>query len=187
MNKLLKTTNGYKSINSSDNIKINVEQDNNITLDDTDININNNVLYERNSKMKAILGENYLNISFMVIKGILSILFIVYFSKIGEKLDGVKKDSCTWIVLFIPSYICFLPALLFCILHCFSLYSIYQKKIWKVILTIFPCFLTFVVNCVIIPLKLENRITVNSFFITLIFIVGTIFFLLHLLVLYNKL
>ncbi len=186
MNKLLKTTNGYKSINSSDNIKINAEQENNITLDDIDINISDNVLYERNSKMKAILGENYLNISFMVIKGILNILFIIYFSKIGEKLDGVE-NSCTWIVIFIPSYICFLPALLFCILHCFSLYSIYQKKIWKVILTIFPCFLTFVVNCVIIPLKLENRITVNSFFITLLFIVGTIFFLLHLLVLYNKL
>ena len=184
MNKLLKITNGYKSINNSETR--NVEQDNNISLDDIDLNVNDNDIYERNSKMKATLGENYLNISFMVIKGILGILFIIYFTTIGEKLDGVN-NSCTWIVLFIPYYICFLPALLFCLLHCFSLYSIYQKKIWKVIITIFPCFFTFVSNCVIIPLKLENRITLNSCFITVIFIVGTIFLLLHLLVLNKKL
>lgn len=176
----------YKSINMSDNHSSSQEDNNNISLDDIDINLNDNAIYERNNKMTAKLGENYLNISFMVIKSILGILFIIYFSTIGEKLDGIN-NSCTWIVLFIPAYICFLPTLLFCILHCFSLYSIFQRKIWKVIVTIIPCFIAFIANCVIIPLKLENRITLHPFFITVFFIVGTIFLLLHLLVLNKKL
>jgi hypothetical protein len=183
MNKLLKITNGYKSINNSETR--NVEQDNNISLDDIEIYMNDNAIYERNSKMKSILGEHYLNISFMVIKCILGILFIIYFNNIGEKLDG-KNNSCSWIILFIPFYICIVPSLIFCILHILSLYSIFKGNIWKVIVTIFPCLISFIANCVIIPLKLENRISMNSSFITIFFVIGTIFFFLHLLVLNKK-
>lgn len=184
--------NSYKELEGNDNNHSNMndpnEQDNNhnISLDDIEINLNDNAIYERNNKMKSKLGEQYLNISFIVVKGILGILFIIYFSTIGEKLDG-KKNSCTWIVLFIPFYICILPALLFCILHILSLYTIFKGNIWKVIVTIIPCFSAFLANCVIIPLKLENRINLNSSIITGIFIFGTIFLLLHLLVLNKKL
>ena len=181
--------NPYKSIdadiNHSNIQENNNEQDNNISLDDIEFNINDNVIYERNSKMTSKLGEQYLNISFMVIKGILGLLFITYFNTIGEKLDG-KKNSCSWIILFIPFYICIVPSLLFCILHILSLHSIFKGKIWKVIVTLFPCLFSFIVNCVIIPLKLENRISLNSSFITIFFVIGTIFFFLHLLVLNKK-
>lgn len=171
--------------NNHSNLQENNEN-NNLSLDDIDINANDNAIYERNSKMRSKLGEVYLNISFMVIKIILGVLFIIYFGTIGEKLDG-NKNSCTWIVLFIPFYICILPTLLFSILHIFSLRPIFKENIWKVVITILPCLLTFIPNCVIIPLKLENRININSYFITIFFSVGTIFFLLHLLVLNNKL
>ena len=181
--------NPYKSLDGNDNNHLNLqdnnEQDNNISLDDIEIYINDNAIYERNSKMKSILGEHYLNISFMVIKCILGILFIIYFNNIGEKLDG-KNNSCSWIILFIPFYICIVPSLIFCILHILSLYSIFKGNIWKVIVTIFPCLISFIANCVIIPLKLENRISMNSSFITIFFVIGTIFFFLHLLVLNKK-
>ena len=181
--------NSYKAVDSNDNNHLNQEHNeqdnNNITLEDIEINLNDNAIFERNNKMSSKIGEHYLSIAFMVIKGILGILFISYFSTIGEKLDG-KKNSCTWIVLFIPFYICIIPTLLFCILHILSLYSIFKNKIWKVVVTIFPCFLAFMSNCVMIPLKLENRISLNSSIITVVFMVGTIFLFFHLLVLNKK-
>ena len=187
---LEKINNNYKSINvleNNSNIQENNEQDNNnLSLDEIDISINNNTIYERNIKMKSKLGENYLNISFMVIKIFLGILFIIYFSTIGEKLDD-KNSSCTWIALFIPCYICCIIGLFFCILHCLSLYSYFREKIWKPIVTILPCLISFIANCVIIPFKLENRITLHSSFVTVFFTAGTIFYLLHLLVLNKKL
>ena len=181
--------NCYKAIESSDNhlsLQIRNEQDNNLSLDDIEISLNDNDIYERNKKMKSKFGEKYLNIAFIIIKAILGNLFIVYFSTIGEKLDG-EKNTCTWIILFIPFYICIIPALLFCILHVLSLYSIFKSSIWKVIVTIFPCFLFFMINCVIIPLQLENRININPIIITIVFILGTIILFLHLLVLNKKL
>lgn len=184
-------SNPYKSINPNDsnsNFHENIEQDNNdrIFLDDIDVSLNNNEIFERNIKLKSNLGENYLDISFFVVKCLVGILFIMYFSTIGEKLDD-NKGSCTWIILFIPFYIFCFIAFFFCILHCLSLYSIFKEKIWKPVLTLLPCIITFITNCVIIPLKLENRITLHPAFITVFFTAGTIFFLLHLLVLNKKL
>ena len=177
--------NSYKSINANDS-NFNFQDNNDrICLDDIDINLNSNEIFERNAKLKSNLGENYLDISFFVVKCLVGILFIMYFSTIGEKLDD-NKGSCTWIILFIPFYIFCFISLFFCILHCLSLYSIFKDKIWKPVLTILPCIITFISNCVIIPLKLENRITLHSAFITVLFTAGTIFFLLHLLVLNKK-
>ena len=183
--------NPYKSINANDsnsNFHENIEQDNNdrICLDDIDLNLNSNEIFERNIKLKSNLGENYLDISFLLVKCVVGILFIMYFSTIGEKLDD-NKGSCTWIILFIPFYIFCFISLFFCILHCLSLYSIFKEKIWKPVLTLLPCIITVISNCVIIPLKLENRIALHSAFITVFFTAGTIFFLLHLLVLNKKL
>ena len=190
--KLLSNKNNlYKSIDVVENIynqenDKNEQDNNNVSLADIDININTNenALYERNIKLKSIIGNNYLNISFLVVKLLFGIFFIIYFTSIGEKLDD-KTSSRTWTILFIPFYICFLPVLLFCILHCLSLYPTFKDKIYIPILTLFPCFFVFVANCVIIPLKLDNKITFHESFITVFFIIGTIFLFIHLMIL-NK-
>lgn len=184
-NNLYKSVDGGENIYNQENDK-NEQDNNNVSLEDIDINIttNDNALYERNIKLKSKIGNNYLNISFLVIKILSAIFFIIYFTSIGEKLDD-KTSSRTWTVLFIPFYICFLPILLFCILHCLSLYSTFKDKIYIPILTLFPCFFVFVANCVIIPLKLDNKITFHETFITVFFIIGTIFLFIHLMIL-NK-
>ena len=188
--KLLSNKNNlYKSIDAADNIynqenEKNEQDNNNVSLDDINININDNAIFERNIKMRPKIGNNYLNISFLVVKLLFGIFFVIYFTSIGEKLDD-KTSSRTWTILFIPFYICFLPVLLFCILHCLSLYSIFKEKIWIPILTIFPCIFVFVANCVIIPLKLDNKITFHEAFITVFFIIGTLFLFIHLMIL-NK-
>ena len=181
-----KKENCYNSINNmeSSNSQENNVQDNNITLEDIDININDNYIYERNNKMKSIISENYLNISFLVMKSFMGILFILYFTRIGEKLDD-KASSTTWIILFIPCYISFFPILLFCIFHSLSLYTIFKGKIWIPIITLFPSYFVFVANCVIIPLKLDNKINFREYYITIFFIIGTIFLIIHLTIL-NK-
>ena len=140
---------------------------------------NNKKIYERNKKMKSILGENYLNIAFMVTKCILKVLFILYFTKIGEKLDD-KANSFSWVIIFVPCYICFLPILLFCILHCFSIYSIVGSKIPIFIITISLTYLFFFTNSIIIPLKLENKINFQLYLIAILFAFGTLFLILHL-------
>ena len=162
----------------------NNEQDNNVSLEDIDINVNDSAIYERNRKMTSIIGEKYLNISFLVLKSFMGILFIIYFTRIGEKLDD-KTSSTTWVILFIPCYILFLPVILFCIFHCLSLYSNFKNKIWIPIITIFPCIFAFVANSVVIPLKLDNKITFHETFITVFFAMGTVFLLIHLYVI-NK-
>ena len=129
--------------------------------------------------MKSILGENYLNIAFMVTKCILKVLFILYFTKIGEKLDD-KANSFSWVIIFVPCYICFLPILLFCILHCFSIYSIVGSKIPIFIITISLTYLFFFTNSIIIPLKLENKINFQLYLIAILFAFGTLFLILHL-------
>ena len=182
--------NSYNSISNADNNNNNQEkqenneQDNNVSLEDIDINVNDNVIYERNRKMTTIIGEFYLNIAFLILKTFLGILFIIYFTKVGEKLDD-KTSATSWVILFIPCYILFLPVLLFCIFHCLALYSQFKKKIWIPIVTIFSCFFTFVANSVIIPLKLDNKITLHETFVTSFFGIGTIFLLIHLYII-NK-
>ena len=182
-----KNDNCYNSINNAESNNNNQEnnvQDNNLTLEDIDININDNYIFERNKKLKSYISENYFNISFLVIKSFMGILFIIYFTRIGEKLDD-KANSTTWIMLFIPCYISFLPILLFCIFHSLSLYSIFKGKIWIPIITLIPCYFVFVANCVIIPLKLDNKINFHESFITIFFVIGTIFLIIHITIL-NK-
>ena len=182
-----KDGNAYNSLENGDNNNNALEnnrQDNNVSLEDIDIIINDSALYERNSKMKSILGEKFMNISFLLVKSFMGILFIIYFTRIGEKLDD-KTNSTTWVILFIPCYIFFLPVLLFCIFHALSLYSLFQEKIWIPVTTLFPCLFVFITNCIIIPLKLDNKISFHETLITIFFAIGTIFLLIHLYVL-NK-
>ena len=181
-----KEGNNYNSLDIIDSNNNNQEnrQDNNVSLEDIDITINDNIIYERNIKMKSLLSENYLNISFLVAKCFMSILFIIYFTRIGEKLDD-KTSSTTWVILFIPCYISFLPVLLFCIFHSLALYSVFKERIWIPIITIFPCLFAFIGNCVIIPLKLDNKINFHETLITVFFAIGTIFLLIHLYILYK--
>ena len=175
----------YNSISVLDNNnnKGNIEE-NNLSLEDIDININDNIIFEKNNKMKSKLGECFMNISFLFAKCFMEILFIIYFIRIGEKLDN-KMNSTTWVILFIPIYIIFFPLLLFCIFHYLSLYATFKEKIWLPIITIFPCLFVFIANFVIIPLKLDNKINFNEIFITIFFVIGTGFLCAHLIIL-NK-
>ena len=183
-----KDGNTYSSLDNGDNSKNvqenNIQDNNNVSMEDIDVVINDNALYERNSKMKSILSEKYLNISFLLVKSFMGILFIFYFMRIGEKLDD-KTNSTTWVILFIPCYIFFLPVLLYCIFHILALYSVFQEKIWIPIITIFPCLFVFIANCIIIPLKLDNKINFHEVLITIFFVIGTIFLLIHLYVLHK--
>ena len=180
--------NSYKSINiivDNMNNTMNLNEDNNVIIGEKEININNmneNDIYERNKKMKSKLGGTFLNISFVFVKIVLEILFIIYLARIGEKFDD-PNSSCSWTILFIPFYLCSIPVILFCILHCCSLYRIFKGKVWLPVLTVIPCLLTFIINCIMIPLKLDKKISLHQSFIPILFTIGTIFLIIHLIIL----
>jgi hypothetical protein len=166
---------------------MNIKDDNNVSLGEIEININSineNAIYERNKKMVSKYGETSFDISFLLVKVVLEILFIIYLTRIGEKFDD-PNTSCSWTILFIPFYLCLIPVLLFCVLHCLSLYRIFKEKVWIPILTATPCLLSFIINCVLIPLKLDKKISLHQSIIPIIFVIGTIFLIVHLIIL-NK-
>ena len=184
----IKNQNKYQSLEvvvDNQNNSMNLNEDNNVSLRDIEIDnicTDENTIYERNKKMKSKYGEISYHISFLIVKVVLEILFIIYLTRIGEKFDDLNA-SCSWTILFIPFYLLLLPVLLFCILHCLSLYKIFKKKIWIPIITVTPCLLSFTVNCVIIPLKLDKKISLHQAVIPIIFLIGTIFLIAHLLIL----
>ena len=155
---------------------------NNNTQSSETLNNNEIELCEKNVELRNPFSETVLNITFFIGKVLLGILFIAYFLNIGEKLDN-EIGSCSWIVLFIPCYICILPILLYYVLHILSLYSVFGSYIIIPILTLFPTVFGFAINFVILPLKLENRTSVNPYIIPAFFIIATIFLGVHLLVL----
>ena len=129
----IKNKNKYQSLEvvaDIHNNSTNINEDNNVSLREIEI-VNNcideNTIYERNKKMKSKFGEISFHIAFLLVKVVLEILFIIYVTRIGEKFDDMNA-SCSWTILFIPFYLCSLPVLLFCILHCLSLYKIFKKK-----------------------------------------------------------
>ena len=182
--------NSYKSINiiiDNMNNSMNINEDNNVIIGEKEINVNmmnENAIYERNKKLKSKLSGTFLNICFLFVKIILEILFIIYLTRIGEKFDD-PNSSCSWSILFIPVYLCSLPVFLFCILHCLSLYRIFKGKVWLPILTVIPCLLTFIINSAMIPLKLDKKISVHQSIIPILFTIGTIFLIIHLIILKN--
>ena len=137
-------------------------------------------------KNKTCISEIFMNITFFIVKGFLFFLFIIYFSQIGDKLDDPINGS-SWIYLFIPMYICFIPLLLYSILHCISLYKIFKGKIWIIIITIIPCNFSFIINSVLIPMILDNRISITYYSIPIIFSIGTLFFGIHIKIVNSKL
>ena len=178
----------YKSLKvivDNPNSSMNINEDNNLSIGEIEININNmneHSIYQRNKKMKSKFGEIPLHIAFLFSKAILEILFIIYWTRIGEKLDD-PNSSCSWTILFIPFYLILLAVLLFCVLHCLSLYRIFKEKVWIPILTVIPCLVAFIVFCVVIPLKLDKKISLHQAFIPTFFAIGTIFFIIHLILL----
>ena len=150
--------------------------------------LNENIIeiqnYSKNNK--TYISEIFMNITFFIVKGFLLFLFIIYFSQIGEKLDDPIK-GCSWIYLFIPMFICFIPLLLYSILHCISLYKIFKGKIWIIIITIIPCNFSFIINSVLIPMILDNRISITYYVIPIIYSIGTLFFGIHIKIVNSKL
>lgn len=136
-------------------------------------------------KYSSVLGENALNILFFVGKLIIGFLFIVYFSEIGGKIDDPPNGN-SWITLFIPFYIMFIPIIGYTILHLCSLVMLFKGKMWLIALTLIPCTLSFIANSIIIPLRMENQIGISPYWIPVLFFAGTIFLGLHMYILSQK-
>ena len=141
---------------------------------------------EINKKYRSTCSENCLSIAFFIGKLFFGLLFVVYFSQIGEKLDNPKNGD-SWFLLFIPFYIFFIPLIGYSILHTISLYPIFKKQIWLIIITIFPCNFAFVINSILLPLALEKKINVTPYLIPIFFFIGTLFLFFHLKILSWKL
>ena len=141
---------------------------------------------ETNKKYRSSCSENSLSVAFFIGKLFFGFLFITYFSQIGLKLDNPKNGD-SWFLLFIPFYIFFIPMIGYSILHTISLYPIYKKKIWLLILTIFPCNFAFIINSILLPLALEKKINVTPYLIPIFFFIATLFLFLHLKILSWKL
>ena len=139
-------------------------------------------LCEKNDESRSRISETFLNITFILGKLLIGALFVIYFFNIGEKLDN-KVNSCSWIILFIPCYICILPIFLYYILHIFSLYSVFGSRIIIPIFTLFPTVFGFSINFIILPLRLENRISINPYIIPVFFMIATLFLGIHLIIL----
>jgi hypothetical protein len=129
-------------------------------------------------------SENIMNITFLFTKLFIGILFVVYFTQIGEKLDDSIK-GCSWIILFIPIYILFAPILAFIIIHCISLFKYFKFK-FLLFLTLIPCVFAIYANGILIPMILENRTGIPYYYIPIIFSIGTIFLAIHLKLISNK-
>ena len=150
--------------------------------------LNENIIeiqnYSKNNK--TCVSEIFMNVAFFIVKGFLLFLFIIYFSQIGEKLDDPIK-GCSWIYLFIPMFICFIPLIVYSIIHCISLYKLFKGKIWIIIFTIIPCNFSFIINSVLIPMILDNRISITYYVIPIIYSIGTLFFGIHIKIVNSKL
>lgn len=99
-------------------------------------------------KTKTYLSEVVLDVLFFLGKLIIGFLFIVYFSQIGSKIDD-KANGTSWIILFIPFYILYLPVICYVILHCCSLAVAFKNDLWKIIITIVPFISKLISNCIL--------------------------------------
>lgn len=133
---------------------------------------------------RSYYSENIMNFSFFFTKLFIGILFVLYFTQIGDKLDNPIK-GCSWLILFIPIYILFAPLLAFVIIHCISFLKFFKYKI-ILILTIFPSFFGLMANGILLPMILENRISISFYYIPLIFLISIIFFGIHLIIIFHK-
>jgi hypothetical protein len=140
---------------------------------------------KRSEKYRSFYSSNCMNVTYIINKIFFGFLFIIFFKQIGEKLDDSKNGS-SWLILFIPCYILFIPIICFAILHTISLYPIFKRKICLIILTIFPCIFAFIANSFLLPLEFEKRIEVSPYIIPMLFFSASLFFGLHLKILYSK-
>ena len=139
----------------------------------------------KSEKNRSLYSNLCMTITFFMNKLFFGFLFIIFFKQIGEKLDDPKNGS-SWLILFIPCYILFIPVICFAILHTISLYPIFKAKIWLIILTIFPCIFAFIANSFLMPLEFEKRIEVSPYIIPILFFSASLFFVLHLKIIYSK-
>ena len=136
-------------------------------------------------KYKSTLSETALNFLFFLGKLLIGFLFIVYFSEIGGKIDDPVNGN-SWITLFIPFYIMFVPLIGYTILHLCSLVTLFKGKMWFVALSIIPCTLSFITNSILIPLRMENRIGISAYWFPGLFTAGTVFLALHMFIVSRK-
>lgn len=96
------------------------------------------MIEENLKKHGSFFSEKALNLFYFLSKLAFGFLFVIYFTQIGCKIDE-SDDSASWVTLFIPVYLLYVPMIGFSILHFCSLGPIFKNDYWKVILTLFPC------------------------------------------------
>ena len=163
-------------------------KNNNLIYYENKYSVNNKIKEISNTikKNSSIISEIFMNISSFIIKIFIELLCLIYVSQIGDKLDDPIKGT-SWLYLFIPIFILFIPILVCLILHCISLYTILKSKIWIGIITILPFFFSFLINIFLIPMILDNRIDFSPYNIPIIFSIGILFFGIHIKIINGEL
>ena len=140
-------------------------------------------------KLKSYFQMKKNNIKYFLKKYPLNenIIEIQNYSKNNKTCVSEIFMNVAFFYLFIPMFICFIPLLLYSILHCISLYKIFKGKIWIIIFTIIPCNFSFIINSVLIPMILDNRISITYYVIPIIYSIGTLFFGIHIKIVNSKL
>ena len=140
--------------------------------------------YKSKSK-KSYCGEIVMTISLYTTKIIIFIIFSLYFSALGKKLDDLESKT-SYRFIFIPFYIITAIVIIWGILYIYSIKKFELK--YKPILYINTCVLVLcsILDSVFVPLMLDKIINMNALFPVCINILISICIFLHYFLVKNQ-
>ena len=140
--------------------------------------------YKSKSK-KSYCGEIVMTISLYTTKIIIFIIFSLYFSALGKKLDDLESKT-PYRLIFIPFYIITIIIIIWGILYIYSIKKFELK--YKPILYINTCVLVLcsILDSVFVPLMLDKIINMNALFPVCINILISICIFLHYFLVKNQ-
>lgn len=140
--------------------------------------------YKSKSK-KSYCGEIVMTISLYTTKIIIFIIFSLYFSALGKKLDDLESKT-SYRFIFIPFYIITAIVIIWGILYIYSIKKFELK--YKPILYINTCVLVLcsILDSVFVPLMLDKIIKMNALFPVSINILISICIFLHYFLVKNQ-
>ena len=140
--------------------------------------------YKSKSK-KSYCGEIVMTISLYTTKIIIFIIFSLYFSALGKKLDDLESKT-SYRFIFIPFYIITAIVIIWGILYIYSIKKFELK--YKPILYINTCVLVLcsILDSVFVPLMLDKIIKMNALFPVCINILISICIFLHYFLVKNQ-
>ena len=140
--------------------------------------------YKSKSK-KSYCGEIVMTISLYTTKIIIFIIFSLYFSALGKKLDDLESKT-PYRFIFIPFYIITIIIIIWGILYIYSIKKFELK--YKPILYINTCVLVLcsILDSVFVPLMLDKIIKMNALFPVCINILISICIFLHYFLVKNQ-